>query len=107
MLPALLNKSITVEKGTQDTNNVMPTEPVYEQYMETKANVYVRQGRAVFGESEEFEYTTEFTVWYTTLSKEINNKYRILFNGDYYKIREVIEVVERNTLKFITTRYGN
>ena len=107
MLSALLNKRITIEKGVAGTTAVMSPTLTYSFYMETYANVYVRSADTRYDENEQLVYSTEFTIRYTSKSKLINNKYRILYNDQYYQILEIIETEPRHSLKFITNRYGN
>lgn len=106
MIAGLLNKRITIEKGITGTTSVLSAQLTYEPYMIVWANVYVRAGNSLYGESEELEYTTEFTIRYNSKSKEINNKYRILYNGQYYRIREIIETEYKHALRFVTVGYG-
>lgn len=106
MISALLNKKILFEKITQSLSSVLTPEPTYEEYLETFANVYVRAADTRFDESEELIYTTEFTIRYTSKSKIINNKYRIKYNDQYYKIIEVVETEPKSSLKFIAVHYG-
>lgn len=106
MISALLNKKIIFEKITQSLSSVLTPEPTYEEYIETFAGVYVRAADTKFESSEELIYTTEFTIRYTAKSKLIDNKYRIKYNNQYYKILEVIETESKMTLKFIAIHYG-
>lgn len=107
MISALLNKKIIIEKGESEFSSVLSPTLKYIFYKEAYANVYVRTANAVFGDSEEYEYYTEFTVRYNSFTKDLNNKYRILYNGNYYKIKEVIEVENKHTIKIIASRYGD
>lgn len=105
MLSSLLNKRILIEKGTDSTTSILSSKPVYEEYISTWANVYVRSGVTRFNENEELFFTTEFTIRYNTLSKEINNKYRIKYNNQYYQIIEIIETEPKHTIKIIATHW--
>jgi SPP1 family predicted phage head-tail adaptor len=100
-----LNKRIIIEKGTSATTSVKSPKLIYSEYMQTYANVYVRSASARFGESEELLFTTEFTIRYTSKSKEINNKYRIKYNDQIYKIIEVVETESRQALKIIAEHW--
>lgn len=105
MISALLNKKILIQKGENTASSVMSPTLAYSDYMETWANVYVRSANARFAENEELVFTTEFTIRYNSLSKEINNKYRIKHNNQYYRILEVIETETKHTIKIIAEHY--
>jgi head-tail adaptor len=105
MLSYLLNKKITIEKGTSGVTSVLSHKLEYEEYCTTWANVYVRSVDARFDESEELAFTTEFTIRYNNLSKEINNKYRIKYNDQYYKIVEIIETETKQSIKIIAEHF--
>jgi SPP1 family predicted phage head-tail adaptor len=104
-----LNKRITIQ-SLNEVSSVMPTESTYSDYMNPFANVYQHQGRALFGESEEYEFSTNFIIRYTSKSKLINNKYRVVYAGNNYSVRGVIPA-EKSTepeifIILVTTRYG-
>ena len=105
MITGKLNKKIQIEKGIASSTSVMSPTLTYEDYMETWANVYVRSANVSFDESEGLVFTTEFTIRYNSLSKMINNKYRILYNDQYYRIIEIIETEPRHTIKIIAEHY--
>jgi head-tail adaptor len=106
MLSAQLNKVITIEKGTSGVTSLSSPTLKYDEYMVTYANVYVRSNSVRFNEREEIIFNTEFTIRYNPLSKEINNKYRVKYNNQYYSIIEVIETEPRQTIKLIGVHYG-
>lgn len=62
MISSRLNKSIKIEKGVAGDTIVSSPELVWEDYVTTYANVYVRSGDTRYNETEEFTYTTEFEV---------------------------------------------
>lgn len=105
MISALLNKKILIEKGVTNSTSVMSPTLGYSDYMETWANVYVRSANAIFSQNEELIFTTEFTIRYNSKSKEINNKYRIKYNDQYYRILEVIETETKHTIKIIAEHF--
>lgn len=105
MISALLNRKILIEKGVTNSTSVMSPTLSYTDYMETWANVYVRSANAIFSENEELIFTTEFTIRYNSKSKEINNKYRIKYNDQYYRIIEVTEPEPRHSIKIIAEHY--
>lgn len=105
MLGALLKDKIIIEKGTPGTSSQLSPLLNYSEYVEVYAGVYVRSGVTQYNESEELLYTTEFTIRYNKVTKEINNKYRIKYNDDYYRIIEVIETERKHTIKIITQRF--
>ena len=98
-----LNERITIQ-SLNEVSRIVPTEPTYSDYINTFANMYQHQGRALFGDSEEYEYTTDFTIRYTSKSKLINNKYRVVYDGNNYSIREVIITEPKRFIKIIATR---
>lgn len=105
MISALLNKKILIQKGEDTTSAVLSPDIEFTDYMETWANVYVRSGEARFNESEELWFTTEFTIRYTNKSKLINNKYRIKYNDQYYRIIEIIEKEPRQSITIIAQHF--
>lgn len=105
MLSALLNKVISIEKGVTGTSSSLTPITNYEEYITTKANVYVRSGDVRYDESEGLVYVTEFTIRYNSNTKVINNKYRIKYNEQYYKIIEVIEIEPKQTIKIIAQHF--
>jgi len=105
MISSLLNKKILIEKGVVNSSAVMSPTLSYTEYMETWANVYVRSASATFEESEGLVYSTEFTIRYNSRSKEINNKFRIKYNGQYYRIIEVTEPEPRHSIKIIAEHH--
>lgn len=105
MLAGLLNKKILIEKGTSGVTSVLSHKLEYEEYCTTYANVYVRGADVRFNESEELVFTTEFTIRYNSKTKEINNKYRIKYNDQYYRILEVIETEHKAAIKIIAEHF--
>ncbi|MCE5346802.1 MAG: head-tail adaptor protein [Bacteroidales bacterium] len=101
-----LNKLITIEKGVSGDNLAGSSITTYSEYITTYANVYVRSGNVRFNESEELIYTTEFTIRYNTLTREIDNEYRIKYNNKYYSIIEIIEIEPRSFIKIIGQHYA-
>lgn len=105
MISALLNKKILVEKGTSGVTSVLSHKLEYAEYCTTFANVYVRGADVRFNESEELVFTTEFTIRYNSKTKEINNKYRVKYNDQYYRILEVIETEPKAAIKIIAEHF--
>ena len=105
MIIGMLNKRIKIEEGVSASTSVMSPTLSYTDYMETWANVYVRSASATFDESEGLVYSTEFTIRYNSRSKLINNKFRIKYNDQYYRIIEVIEPEPRHSIKIIAEHY--
>lgn len=101
MISSRLDKVIKIEKGVQSTTTVGSPILVWQEYMTTYANVYNRSGDVRYNENEELVYTTEFEIRYNLLSKEINNKYRVIYNGQTYRINQVIETETRHAIKLI------
>jgi len=105
MISSRLNKKITIQKSIAGVSDVISPEPIWEDYMVTYSNVYNRSGNTKFGDVEEYIYTTEFEIRYNELSKEINNKYQIIYNNDTYRILQVIETEYRHAIKIITEQF--
>lgn len=108
MISALLNKKILIQKGEDTTSAVLSPDIEFTDYMETWANVYDRASRVSYADSEELIYTTEFTVRYTNKTKLINNKYRIKYDDEYYRILTLnrsSDIIPNQSIKFITERY--
>lgn len=101
MISARLNKVIKIEKGVQGKTSVGSPILVWEEYMTPYANVYVRSGDVRYNENEELVYTVEFEVRYNELSKDITNKYRIVYNNQTYRITQIIETETRHAIKLI------
>jgi SPP1 family predicted phage head-tail adaptor len=107
MLKHPLNKTITIQVGVSGTTTLMSPEQTYDDYMTTYASVYNRSGVTKYDQNEDIAYTTEFTIRYNSLSKEINNEYRVMYNEKKYAIIEIIEVEYRKFIKIIAQHYGN
>lgn len=105
MLKYPLNTLITIEKGVSGTTSMLSEAFVYSDYMITYANVYARSGSVRYGESEELIYTTEFTIYHNSLSKDIDNTCRIKYDNNYYSIIEVIELEYRQYIKLVGQRF--
>ena len=104
MLSYLLNKRITFEKGVSAISSVLTHNLEYEEYATVWANVYVRSMNVQFGDDEQLLYTSEFTIRYNSKTKEINNKFRIKYNNNYYKILEIIPT-SKEEIKIIAEHY--
>lgn len=105
MLAGLLKNKIIIEKGTSGVTSVLSHKLEYEEYCTTFANVYVRGADVRFNESEELVFTTEFTVRWSSKTKIINNKYRIKYNDQYYRILEVIEKEPKQSITLIAEHF--
>jgi len=105
MISATLNKKIYIEKGTSTTSSVGSPLLSYSEYITTMANVYIRSGDVRMNENEELFFTTEFTIRFNNKTKYINNKYRIKYNDQYYKIVEIYEPEDRQTIKLICVHF--
>lgn len=105
MLSYLLNNRIVIEKGTQGVSNKYTPTIKYETYCEVWSNVYVRSITAVSTNiNEDLLYVTEFIVRNNKITQDVNNKYRILYNDQYYKIIEVV-ILNDQFIKFICRHY--
>lgn len=102
MLPSSLNKLITIEVGVPSTNAVDTPIMNWAEYIVTYANVFVPTINTQFLDGELYTLTTNFTIRYNSKTKYLNNKYRILYNGMYYKILQVYETEIRHTLRVVT-----
>lgn len=107
MITSSLNKRITIQKGVDKSSNYDSSYLEFTDYIKPYANVYVRSGVISNTDNgEDILFTTEFTIRYNTLSKAINNEYRILYNNQYYNVIEVIEIEPKHAIKIIGKHYG-
>jgi head-tail adaptor len=107
MISALLNKRISIEKSTFATNSAGTSTLVWEQYLEAWASIYTPYRRTEYNDGEMFIYTTEFTIRYNDITIPINNKYRIKYKDNYYKIEQISEIGIKEGFKIITTAFDN
>jgi head-tail adaptor len=108
MNPSLLNKFITIERGIPSINSVGTPVLIWENYLDTYAGVYVPSQDIKYSSNGElFALSTEFTIRYNAETKEINNKYRISYDGDYYKILQKKEIGIKEGWKLICIAFDN
>lgn len=105
MISALLNRKIEIEQGVHSTNAAGTPVFAWVSYHEPYANVYTPNKSTRFEDGEMLVYTTEFTVRYNSKTSLVNNKFRIKYNNDYYKIVQIVELEYRKSLKFITIAF--
>jgi len=105
MISALLNKKIEIEHGVHSTNAAGTPIFTWETFHEPYANVVNTSKSTRYEDGELLTFTTEFTVRYNSKTSLVNNKYRIKYNDDYYKIIQIVELEYRKTLKFITIAF--
>lgn len=106
MISSLLNKVITIQKGYDTLNSIGSPELSWYDHITTYAGVYVASGDTKLGQDGElFSYRTEFTIRYNNDTKVINNKYRVYYDGVYYKIMAIQELGIRDGRKLITVAY--
>lgn len=103
----LLNKRITVYQGTTALSSMLSEKLRYIELYTIYAGVYERSGVSTINQGEQYIRSTEFTIIWTEQTKLINNKFRILYDENWYNVIEVIPVEPRQTLKIITSRYGD
>jgi SPP1 family predicted phage head-tail adaptor len=108
MLSQQLNKTIVIEKGTSGVNQVGTPVFIWGEYITTYSKVYVPSGDTRYSQDGQiFTYRTEFTIRYNNDTKLINNKYRINYNGNYYKIVQVQEIGIKEGVKLITVAFND
>ncbi len=107
MISSLLNKKIVIEQSTMVKDAIGSPTRVWSLYLETCAGVYTPTRTVQYGDREQLIYTTEFTIRHNSRSKLINNKFRIKYNGNYYKINQIVDVENKTGIKFITTMYDD
>ena len=105
MISALLNKKITIQEGIPSTNDVGSPILNWHSYMTTWAGVYTPYRNVQFGDGEQLVYTTEFTIRHNDKTKEITNKFRVYYDGDYYHINQISEIGNKEGYKLITTMW--
>lgn len=105
MISALLNKKIEIEQGVHTTNAAGTPVFAWVSYHEPYAGVYTPNKSTRFEDGEMLVYTTEFTVRYNSKTKLVNNKFRIKYNNDYYKILQISEIGNKEGIKFITIAF--
>jgi head-tail adaptor len=108
MISSKLNKTIVVQLGTDGVNTVGSPVFTWSDYMTTYAGVYVPSGDTRTNDDGElFVYRTEFTIRHNSKTKIINNKYRISYNDDYYKIVQVSEIGIKEGIKIIAIAFDD
>jgi len=105
MISSVLNKQIIIQQGAQSTNTVGSPTITWSDYLKTWASVYSPYRNVQYSDGELLEYTTEFTIRYNSVTKEITNKFRIYYDGDYYKINQISEIGNKEGLKLITVMF--
>lgn len=106
MISSKLNKVIIIEQGLHTINAVGSPTFVWEEYMTTYAGIYVPSGDTRLTENGElFTYRTEFIIRYNSNTKIINNKYRIKYDNNYYKIVQVSEMGNKEGIKIIAVAF--
>lgn len=96
MLPGLLNKSIEFEHKTESVDDIGDVLSVWTFYKRFKASVTISPVNSYSENTGEIvNYVTTFIIRY---DKNINYKYRILFNENYYKIRAITELGRKEGL---------
>jgi SPP1 family predicted phage head-tail adaptor len=102
MLSSQLNKRITIEKGTIGVNAVGSPSLSWTAYSTIWAKVYVSSGDTKMEvDGELLTYRTEFTIRYNNSTKQINNKYRVNYNNEIYKIMQIQEIGIKEGFKLV------
>lgn len=108
MISSKLNKTIVIERGDTSVNSVGSPIFVWSNYIDTYSGVYVPSNDTRFtSNGEQFSFRTEFTVRYNSDTKIINNKYRINYNNNYYKILQVSEIGIKEGIKIIAVAFDD
>lgn len=107
MISAILNKEIIIEKGTVTINASGTPNLTWAEYHKTWAGVYTPYRNVQYIDGEMLVYTTEFTIRYSSKTKDINNKYRIYYNSNYYKILQISEIGNKEGIKIVTIAWEN
>ena len=93
MISSLLNKKIVIEQSTIVKDAIGSPAKVWTSYLETWAGIFTPTRTVQYDDREQLIYTTEFTIRHNSRSKLINNKFRIKYNDNYYKINQIVAVV--------------
>lgn len=108
MIIGLLNKRITIEKGTTEKNSVGTPILIWSEYITPYAGIYTPSSDTRFTQNGQiFFFRTEFTLRYNNKTKVLNNKYRVKYNGTYYKILQVQEIGIKEGMKLITILFDD
>jgi SPP1 family predicted phage head-tail adaptor len=108
MLSALLNRVITIEKGITTVNSVGTPAFIWSAYIDTYSGIYNPSGDTRFTQDGQIiAYSTVFTIRYNNDTKLINNKYRIKYNGNIYKIVQVEQVGRKDTIKLTAITFND
>lgn len=108
MLSALLNRVITIQISTSPKNEVGTATPVWSDYIDTYSGIYNPSGDTRFTQDGQIiAYSTVFTIRYNNDTKLINNKYRIKYNGNIYKIVQVEQVGRKDTIKLTAITFND
>lgn len=108
MISALLNRIITIEKSTDGVNLVGSPVSTWNEYITTYSGVFVPSGDTRYTQNGQiFSYRTEFTIRYNNDTKVINNKFRVKYNGNYYKIVQVQEIGRKEGIRLVTVNFDD
>jgi len=107
MLSTILNRKIEFEQSNVVKDAIGSPAKVWTSYLETWAGIFTPTRTVQYDDREQLVYTTEFTIRHNNKSKLINNKFRIKYNDNYYKINQIVDVENKAGIMFITTMYDD
>jgi len=108
MLSNQLNKYITLQKGADSKNAVGSPIFTWNDIFSTYAKVNVTSGDTRFNQlAQIIAYHTEFLIRYNGDTKLINNKWRVKYNGDLFKIVAIQEIGNKEGFKLITVGFND
>ena len=86
-------RQIQVERSTTSNNEVGGPIQTWELFITLYAKVKPNSGDIKYTlEGQVFNYRTDFIIRYSQAAKEINNNFRINYDGNYYKIIQTQEI---------------
>lgn len=107
LLTGQLNRRIIIEIGTPGKNSVGGPVITWSEYISPYSKVYVSSGDTRFTpEGQIMIYPTVFEINYNSKTKILNNKYRINYNGNYYKIIQIQEIGFKEGFKITTVGFN-
>ena len=92
-----LKHKIIIEEPTRTQNAYGEPVESFTTYASRKCDIMTTIGRENFNKFQEFnEYPVVFKVRYDSLTKNISEKMRVLYNSRYYDVEGVVNYNEQN-----------
>lgn len=95
--PRTLNRKITIQQSTESKDSYGDPISTWATYAIRSANPTPLQGRETFIYQQRYsESSMMFRLRYDSITKDITTKMRILYDGVYYDIDDVLNLKEQN-----------